>query len=429
MCLFDSTTVTDIGLAIKVNNLYFRPMRTLILLIALLTCTGSYSQNLDELSNAQWVNDLDDLTQAIKAHHAKPYNSLNGEYFNNRIDNLSYRMGELSTAEKLLEFIKLSAAIGDGHTTVQSLEYFKLYPIIPFWFDNELRAVWTSAEYKEVAGWKITAINNKPLNEVSQALADLIPKNENDYYKMHWNQYWLRNANALHAAGITESDASATFTFEKNGEKRTIALQSLPQEAYEQTTWVSGYRKVPKFLMRKNEPIWFDNPDEYTLYMNWNYNPDDKTTKDIASALQDSLNAHSIVHLVIDLRSNRGASKGIAETFTKKIAKTDFADHGRIFIITGRETFGEAIEDINLFREEFEVVLVGEPPGQKPQSYADPYPITLTHSGLKASIATDWVEYQERVSQDFLMDQTILPNYELRDEGRDEVLEWIILQP
>lgn len=404
-------------------------MRYIIFSVLSLLSLISLAQNLDELSDAQWVNDLDELAQTIKTRHARPYHSIGGQYFSDKIDNLSYRIPELSTAEKLVEFIKIASVIGDGHTAMGSIDYFKLYPIVPFWFDNELRALWLPQDLGSMAGWKITAIDGKPINEVKAAVDELSPQGENDHLLIQWSQSWIRNADVLHVLGITESETQATYTLESDdGQKKDLLLNAIAQEDYGQMQWQAAFDPIPNFMTRKAEPIWFEKADDYTLYVSFNHYPDQKVMKDVTNKLLVRLEDHQITHVVIDFRENAGGDFNQGLYLIKKLQKSDFSEHGEVYVITSRKTFSAAMMNAVHFRDEMGAKIVGEAPSQRPNGYSESYTFTLTHSQLKASCATEYYQLTENESNFLPLDMEIKPDFEMRKVGRDEVLEWVMMQ-
>ena len=81
------------------------------------------------------------------------------------------------------------------------------------------------------------------------------------------------------------------------------------------------------------------------------------------------------------------------------------------------------------FRRETEALLVGEPPGARPNGYQEQARFTLPNSNLEASCAMLRYRFQPGDAPVVTLDKRIEPNWVSYRAGRDPVLEWILVQP
>ena len=75
-----------------------------------------------DLTAAQWSEDLDALVRVITSEHVAPFHYVSEAVFGREVDRVRRLIPELSGPEVAVEFRRLAAMIGDGHTNVRSLQ-------------------------------------------------------------------------------------------------------------------------------------------------------------------------------------------------------------------------------------------------------------------------------------------------------------------
>ncbi len=95
-------------------------------------------------------------------------------------------------------------------------------------------------------------------------------------------------------------------------------------------------------------------------------------------------------------------------------------------MIIGRQTFSAAMANAVDFRKETNAILVGEPIGERPNSYSENDEMTLPNSGLVVSYSTKYYKFVDEDVPAVVPDQRIDPNWPDWQAGRDPVMEWIL---
>ncbi|QSE95918.1 hypothetical protein [Fulvivirga lutea] len=413
-------------------------MHSFKLSILLVFISGiTFAQDLNSLSKPQWLEDYDKLAYNIKARHVDPYAYVTKEQFNNIVMNLGYSLDELTLAEKLVELMRIANQPGDGKTSVNVEPYFHYYPIELFWYSDGLRIEKIQSSMKQYAGHQVIAIDGVKILEAAPKIQKLIPSDENLYYRTKWDQKWLRNADLLHIQGITKNPKTAIYTLvDDNGNIENITLNAISYEELQQVEWQRGYSLDPRLAQTKGKDFAYIVFDEFTIYINMPKYPSTDVMKKETESLIPLLENEAYTHLVIDLRQNDNSSGDAMEYLAKRIKKSDFQEHGKIYVITGRETFGQAFTDTFMLMEDFDAYPVGEPAAQNPNNYEIGYTDVLPHSQISYTVAGSAVQMQpgelddvDHMPNTILMHQLITPNFEIRKEGMDEVMEWITKQP
>jgi hypothetical protein len=102
---------------------------------------------------------------------------------------------------------------------------------------------------------------------------------------------------------------------------------------------------------------------------------------------------------------------------------------GGLYVITGRRTFSAAMSNAGHFRRLPAAILVGEPPGERPNSYQENDDFRLPNSKVKVSYSTRFYRFLDGDGDHIPVDRAIAPSWaDLRD-GRDAVMEWVLAQP
>lgn len=99
---------------------------------------------------------------------------------------------------------------------------------------------------------------------------------------------------------------------------------------------------------------------------------------------------------------------------------------GHLFVVVGRQTFSAAMANAIDFRKETNAILVGEPIGERPNSYSENDEMTLPHSRLVVSYSTRYYKFLDEDVPAVMPDKRIDPNWADFHAGRDPVMDWIL---
>src|SRR5687767_15070890 len=102
---------------------------------------------------------------------------------------------------------------------------------------------------------------------------------------------------------------------------------------------------------------------------------------------------------------------------------------GRLFVVVGRATFSAAMVNAIDFRKQTNAILVGEPIGERPNSYSENDEMTLPNSRLVVSYSTRYYQFVDEDVPAVLPDERIDPSWADFRAGRDAVMDWILSRP
>ena len=133
---------------------------------------------------------------------------------------------------------------------------------------------------------------------------------------------------------------------------------------------------------------------------------------------------------MIDMRENGGGDFSLVREhlFPGLKQRSAINRTGRLFVVIGRDTFSAAMSNATDFRKDTKAILVGEPIGERPNSYQENRQLVLPNSLLTVSYSTRYYKFLDGVSE-VTPDKRINPNWLSYKLGRDPVMEWILAYP
>jgi hypothetical protein len=188
-------------------------------------------------------------------------------------------------------------------------------------------------------------------------------------------------------------------------------------------------KQPPLFRQKLEEPFWFTYlEDSQTVYANFKRYP---SLGRNAKALFAEIDRRKPARVVIDLRQNGGGNffegrEHLIEPIRKRPA---INQKGRLFVAVGRATFSAAMVNAIDFRRQTNAILVGEPIGERPNSYSENDEMTLPNSKLVVSYSTRYYQFVDEDVPAVLPDQHIDQSWADFRAGRDAVMDWILARP
>ena len=99
---------------------------------------------------------------------------------------------------------------------------------------------------------------------------------------------------------------------------------------------------------------------------------------------------------------------------------------GHLFVLISPYTFSAAMSNAAQFRSTTAAILVGEPIGEKPNSYQEAREMRLPNSHLVARYSTLKYNFVEGTDNVVRPDKEIDRDWKSYLAGRDPVLEWVL---
>lgn len=377
------------------------------------------------ITSAQWQEDIKYFGEQLVKKHKNAFHHVSKEEFEKDIDQLYNDAPSLKDYQVIVRLMQITAKVGDGHTGVHLPNSFKRYPVRLNWFDNELYVIATTAEFKNALGTRLSKIGKMGIEEINKKLASIISQDENRWYTMGTGPAFLIFPEILVTLGIVTEYDHASFVFVDSANNE-ISLDLAPIPADPNMAWISASKTQPLFRQNLNDPFWFSYIDDINaVYLSFKKYDDLNRNVD---KLFDFIKEKKATRLIVDLRFNGGGDflKGRRLLISRIKENNTINQKGNLFVITGRRTFSAAMVNSIDFKKETNAILLGEPPGEKPNSYSENDEMKLPNSKLVISYSTRYYKFLDEDVPAFEPDMKMEPAWKDFKDGRDPVLDWII---
>ncbi|HKQ80154.1 MAG TPA: S41 family peptidase [Blastocatellia bacterium] len=385
-----------------------------------------------ELSrDEKWREDLKYLFAELPKRHKNLFFKITPVRFEREIAGIIELVPKLSDSEIKLALRRLTAMIGDPHTRIP---YFKknIYPILLYQFTDGVFVTAATEEYKNALGARLIKIGE---TDIERAIEDFRPiiTVENEWWFKHQFPNYLTDPEILHLLKILPSADEGDFTFgDRNGKRFVLKLR--PVSAEEEIKLIRPFDSPPG-----GTPLYLRNPGEYywreyladskTLYINYRRCADMPAYPfyRFTAAILKLMDEHPVERVVIDLRLNGGGDSTIITPLIALLLKRRYDNQpGRLFALIGRGTFSSAYLNALKLKHETKAILVGEPTGQRPNSYGEVKTMTLPHSKLPVHYSTRYFKTMDGDPPTLAPDIQVERSSSDYASGRDPVLERVL---
>ncbi len=359
------------------------------------------------LTASDWQSDLKFLQQTVHKEYPFLFKKVTAEKFDSAVERLYREIPSLQPHEILSGYTRIVALFKYGHTDIgwrESPVKYHVAPINFYWFSDGVYAEGSITKYAPLIGAKLISVEGMPIKNVLEAIKQLVPVENDQYFKAYGLDYLLI-PEALHSQHVTkELKTTITYGFEKNGKLFDMAVTALDTfrlpRAY---GFVSRRADCLSVRDSSKTPPYLKNLDKIYYY---EYLPDTKTVYVRHSQIQDEpkeaipafykkvfefIDKNDVDRLVLDVRLNGGGNNyknkpivtGIIEC--KKINKP-----GKLFVIIGRRTFSACQNLVNELSNYTNALFVGEPTAENINFYGDNRKVVLPKSKIPVFLSFAW---------------------------------------
>ena len=349
-----------------------------------------------DLRVSGWREDIARLVPGMDLLHPNLTHGVSRAELDGAALQLAARAGSATDDELMVGVLGIVALVSksgcDGHTGAY-IWGSGTYPVdslpLRLWlFDDGVYVVDALDPYRDMIGARITTIGGHATDEVIAAVTPLVAHDNAATIRLLMPRFLLipqvlRGLGLIGGGSVGVGLATAQGSVERVVEPISMA---------DYNAWAGPYGLfLPTdpallYLSRTTEPLWWQTLDGgRTLYVQ--YNRVDFIPADQVATLRGDLAEPTIRRVVVDVRHNYGgelrALDPIVDTF-----RGAGLDAGRLFVITGRNTFSAASMFTARMVEDPGALVVGEPMGGCPTFYANTDDLLLPYSGIHVSVAT-----------------------------------------
>jgi hypothetical protein len=423
------------------------------LLFALLASNvPAVAQNV--LTTDQWREDLHFLARQIPDAHRDIFHAVTRADFDAAVSDIDRRIPELSDHEIVIEFTRLLAMLGEGHTRISLPDQpeamdpagresgaiapakysglgFRRLPLKLILLTDGLFVSATTPEFKDLLGAQVLQIGDRSAMDALQAIQPVISRDNDMGFRLVAPEF-ASLPEILSALKITADSSRVPLRLrtargqELTRELTALALNSSPE-------WVdafdTGQVARPLYLRQPERHYWFVYLDETrTVYARINAILDSPqlTVAAFSNDLLTFIHSHEADRLALDLRGSPGGNNQLFPSILLGlIREAKINQPGKLFVLIDRGTFSAATGAAGDLERLTNAIFIGEPTGGSPNSWGDPKRITLPNSGLVARLSSIyWRDSTVDTSRTSIAPdiQTPLSSKDYFD-GRDRALE------
>ncbi len=400
-------------------------MKTLFALLSLFFVVPcAYAQT----DAAGWKSDLEILRSELPRRHVNAFFRISAADFGRRIDALEARLTALNDDERYVEAAKIVAAIGDAHTNLSPPPATSALPIMVYRFRDGLYITNTVEPYKALLYGQITAIENHPIDEVEQAIAAMVPHDNEATVWLALGRL-VALTRVLRGLDLIPDASGASLTVKKgDGTTETVKMAAVPMAV--RPAWVAAAPDpgaLPLYRRNAGKFYWYEYlPESNTLYVKYNSCQEmkEQSFSEFTRQVFERLDQSPGARLVVDVRNNGGGNSGVFSPFLDALKRRPaLPEKRRLVVIVGRQTFSSAILNAISLKQDANATLVGEPTSGRPNHYGELRSLALPFTGLKVSYSTQY--FKQSIVDSASLEPDIRVEMTIADlvAGRDPVLE------
>jgi hypothetical protein len=398
---------------------------------------GVWPEAKTALSKKRWHEDLRFLAAELPERHANAFHFLSKAMFDQEVSQLDRTLDDLNRDEIFAGMDRIENSIGDGHTYIRVPADAPIFPVHFERFDGDYRLISTEdiPGARDVLGGKLLRIGSTPASWAHELLLALTPADETQALRDVRTTALLNDGMVLRGLGITpDRDTVRYVVLTVSGTEVAIEYHGeANQPRGAETTdivpsgWLSAAAHPALYLQSPDQDFWCTYLSaSRTGYCNFRSYKDLKHT---ARALRNLIRHKHPENLVIDLRLNAGGDfdQGLKYVVNPIRRMSQINRSGHLFVLIGPRTFSAAMANAEHFRERTKAILVGQPIGEKPNSYQEAREMALPNSRWIVRYSVRF--YQLTGSGENLIrpDREIAEKWADFQAGRDPVLDWVLL--
>jgi hypothetical protein len=385
-----------------------------------------------------WREDLQRMSEEMQTYHPNLFWRVSEPEFQAAVAKLDAAIPELTDQQIIVEMSRI-VSFADGHSFLplfQEAVDFQLYPLRLYQFSDGLYVVSAEEPYAGLAGSRVVQIGRLSVEEAYAAVAPLVP-HDNDMTVALLAPVYLNVPEVLLALGIIDEAAKPGFVLEQpDGTRTTLDVAPISSEPYRD--WLSTHLVLagmpgapePLWLSRKNEEFfWYTHlEDSNTLYIQYNLVMDATQSGQTIEAFAKEVDAfateHAVDRTIVDVRHNLGG--GNFAPLAQVLADNPGVNQaGRLYVLTGRQTFSAAMQFLVELEKTTDAVLVGEPTGGSPNFYSQQNTSVLWNSATQVLISMHYSQNSTADDTRAWIEPDIPVAFTSADYfgGRDPVLE------
>lgn len=371
-----------------------------------------HSVSFSQTAPKKWTKELNSFSKLVKTKHVTPFRELSEDKFDAEVSRLKQNLTSLNDYQIMLEIARIMTLIGDGHTSFsvpndQELVSLTYYPIKFYYFDDGIFVIGTSKEYSDLVGSKLLAIDGVSTANIITTITPYIQR-ENEQEIPYAIPFQLNVAELLFYMKITKTLNEATFSFEKEGQKREKKIisidgdkwfgqyiipanKALGEESSGRLVYMfsNGYARPH---VKNREDYWYDTiPKKNAIYFQYNSCWDQEGRPTVRATIEGIsllMKSNPKYRLIVDLRQNAGGEPAYLQPLIDWISSDASFEKNKAIVLVGVRTFSAALTNACQLKQTDRCILMGQYPRGKPNSPSEGRYFKLKSVKMQISLST-----------------------------------------
>jgi hypothetical protein len=349
---------------------------------------------------AGWRYDLDFWWKEVRRLHPAPFAKTPESEFLARIKSLHDRIPKLSDEQIMMEFVKLAALLGDGHSGIRPMPRSRIQlrslPLQLYVFTDGVFVIDANEDYTDLIGARVLSLGTREVDGVWPDLAELVPR-DNPMRILQQGPFLLTIPAVLRELGaIGDTETVPVKVRDATGKERTVEVESMPMGRVNFELIPSklpGAGKAPLYLSHADDVLWMGALDGgHVLYVEFNVVRDgpNESITEFAGRMKTRLTENpEIDTVIVDVRNNGGGNSFLYPPLVKTLVYYEgLRDDTELYVLLGRQTFSACENFVTDLDTWTGAVFVGEPSGSRPNMIGESTFSLLPYSGLRAGISS-----------------------------------------
>ncbi|GAA59066.1 hypothetical protein P20652_0925 [Pseudoalteromonas sp. BSi20652] len=396
--------------------------------LLLLSMISLHCYGVNDVDIKNWKADLEFYSKKMSEKHIDLYHTISKQSFNEEVTQLKSSLSSLTKNQLLIELMKLTQKIGDGHTSFPLWgANLKSFPIQLKVLNGELYVIKTTKDFKHLLGAKLDKINDMNAEEIYRLFSQLTPFSENKYSRQVRAAQYIPKAELLNGLGLINDTFQARFTFTIG--KELIEQQLEPSHSNEYTAELTYLNNSIFSIEEKlNENLWFGSlNDKKVVYFKFRRYTSISKMESLGEDLLSFINKNKSKKLIIDLRDNYGGDFFVGLKLAQLLVLADSIDWKTgVYVLIDNVTFSAAMSNAAQFSQLLNAQLIGEPTGAKPSGYQDMGQFILPNSNLEVTYSKRLYHFTSDLKDALYPDINIEVSIDDYISNKDPQLKWIL---
>jgi hypothetical protein len=268
-------------------------------------------------------------------------------------------------------------------------------------------------------------IGGSGVREAAREASRLLVR-ENRWAELSTTPYLLRREDVLDYLGLAQAGSDLMLRIRQDGGRAQNVTLGFA-DADTPMAYAGG--EAPLYRQRPEQSMWFTTLADGVFYINFRAYDNLRTNTAAVMAELDRLQPAKVV---LDMRDNGGGDfTAFRETMLAEILARPWLNNAdRLYVVIGREMFSAAVTNAADLMLQTNATLVGEPIGERPNSYQEVRFFSLPNSHLRVGVSVEYYEALPGAGNPDAIEPDIFapPTWETFRRGEDDALNWIIRQ-